>query len=144
MKALAIFFMIACVIAPVAAQEPVTPAADERIRWILASEQIKESLESPHEALRTQTLKNAIVLATLYRDKIDMTDQVRAITAVYEQTRSSAHRKLALAALQAIGGNRAHDFLARNSTQAETDEGRLIVASVLNDYYTTRSEFVSS
>ena len=139
MKKLAVLLLIVCCVMPVFAQEPATPPADEKVRWTLASEQIKHSLDSPSELIRTQTLKNMIVMATLYRDKVDMTVHTKLIRKVYEESTSRAHRKLALAALQAIGGYRAYDYMERNAGPADLEEGRMVVASVLNEYYTSRT-----
>lgn len=135
MKQLLAFCLLVLFAAPVLAQDSTPILADETVRWNLAVAQLETSLDSEYQAVREQTLKNAIVLATLYRDKVDLADQRSLLHKVYEESKSSKNRKLALALLQAIGGNRAQDFLARNTTQAEFDEGRLTVASVLNDYY---------
>ena len=139
MKKLAIFLLIVFCVAPVFAQESITPAQDEKVRWTLASEQIKRSLDSPNEQVRTQTLKNMIVMATLYRDKVDLSAHTNQVRRVYEGSTSRAQRKLSLAALQAIGGYRALDYMERNASPAEFEEGRMVVASVLNDYYTSRN-----
>ena len=138
MQKLIALFMMLLIAAPTLAQDQPVKIDNEKIRWTLAAKQIRVSLESANEAIVTQTLKNAIVLATLYRDKIDMTKHVRDLRSVYEKSESANHRALALAALQAIGGFRAYDFVSRNATNAEFEEGRMIVASVLNDYYTNR------
>ena len=138
MKKLVIFLLIVLCVPPVFAQEPKAPLEDEKVRWTLASEQIKVALDSPNELIRTQTLKNAIVMATLYRDKINMSVHTNLIRRTYEGSTSRAQRKLALATLQAIGGYRAYDYIERNASPAEFEEGRMVVASVLNDYFTSR------
>ena len=135
MKQLLAFCLLVLFAAPVLAQDSTPILADETVRWNLAIAQLETSLDSEYQSVREQTLKNAIVLATLYRDKVDLADQRSLLHKIYEESKSPKNRKLAVALLQAIGGNRAQDFLARNTTQAEFDEGRLTVASVLNDYY---------
>ena len=139
MKKLAVFLLILFCVTPVFAQEPVALANGDKIRWTLATEQIKLSLDSPNEMIRMQTLKNMIVMATLYRDKVDMSVHTKLIRETYEESTSRGQRKLALAALQAIGGYRAYDYIERNASPADFEEGRLVVASVLNDYFTGRN-----
>ena len=125
---------------PLAAQaqpdEPVTPEQ----KWMLVSTQLTENLNVPIDGIRTQTLKNTIVFATLYRDKVDMRRSERALRNVFETSPSSLNRKLAVAALQAIGNPYTADYLARNVTSAETEESRFLVASVLNEYYLSRAD----
>ena len=134
MKTLLLTFTFATLLAiPTLAQD--AQLAPDEVRWTLATVQVKVSLKNDQEAVKTQTLKNAIVLATLFRDKVDLSCTVRAISDVYENTTSASHRLLALAALQAIATRRAQDYVARNTTTEQSDEGRLVVASVLNDYY---------
>ena len=123
---------------PTLAQAQQTEYTDEQ-KWYLASAQLVASLESPIESVKTQSLKNAIIYATLYRDKIDLSQAVRPLRMVYEKDHRAAHRKLALAALQAIGNSRASDYLARHVTREESDEGRIVMASVLNDFYQSRT-----
>ena len=135
MKQLLAFCLLVLFAAPVLAQDSTPALANEAVRWNLAVAQLETSLDSEYQSVREQTLKNAIVLATLYRDKVDLAGERSLLNKIYEESKSPMNRKLALALLQAIGGNRAQDFLARNTTRAEFDEGRLTVASVLNDYY---------
>ncbi|MCY3615376.1 MAG: hypothetical protein OXH03_09845 [Bacteroidetes bacterium] len=135
MKQILAFSLLVLFAAPVLAQDSPPALANETVRWNLAIAQLETSLDSEYQSIREQTLKNAIVLATLYRDKVDLAGQRSLLHKIYEESKSPKNRKLAVALLQAIGGNRAQDFLARNTTQAEFDEGRLTVASVLNDYY---------
>lgn len=135
MKQLLAFCLLVLFAAPVLAQDSTPILADETVRWNLAIAQLETSLDSEYQSVREQTLKNAIVLATLYRDKVDLAGQRSLLRKIYEESKSPKNRNLALALLQAIGSDRAQDFLARNATQAEYDEGRLTVASVLNDYY---------
>lgn len=97
-----------------------------------------QSLESPIENVRTQALKNAIIFATLYRDKADLGNAVGVIREVYEEDGQTNH-KLALAALQAIGNYQTTTFLARYVTAEESEEGRVVMASVLNDFYLSRT-----
>ena len=106
----------------------------EAQQWMLAEAQLVETLQSPVVGVRTQALKNAIVLATLYRDKVDLSSAVSAIEQVYEDD-NAATRKLALAALQAIGDRWAAAYLARHVPPVEMEESRALVASVLNEYY---------
>ncbi len=140
MRKLAAFFLILLIATSALAQDRPAKFVEEDVRWALIAEQIRVSLESTHESIKTQTLKNVIVFATLYRDKIDLADQVRLLCNTYEKLDSAKHRRLTLAALQAIGSHRAYDFVLRNATKAEFEEGRLVVASVLNDYYLSRND----
>ena len=69
----------------------------------------------------------------------DLGAAVGAIREVYESDDRGTNRKLALAALQAIGDYRAVDYLARHVENAEADEGRALVASVLSEYYEAKA-----
>ena len=145
MKTLFALTLVALVASPAFAQEE-QPVITEEIRWTLAVVQVKASLESETDAVKAQTLKNAIVMATLYRDKADLSRAVGAIRKVHESSKNASHQRLALAALQVIDTIRARDYVQRNTTPEQFDEGRMIVASVLNDYYlsqTTSSEATS-
>ncbi len=110
----------------------------EAEQWRLAEVQLARSLESPIDNVRKQALKNAILFATLYRDKIDLSKVVGVIREVYEED-GQTNRKLALAALQAIGNYQTTTFLARYVTAEESEEGRVVMASVLNDFYLSRT-----
>lgn len=107
-------------------------------QWKLVAAQITSNLDMPNDNVRTQTLRNTIIFATLYRDKVDLRRCVPALRAVYEQDESATQRKLALAALTAIGGSGASNYLARHVHAAEAEEGRLVVASVLNEFFLSR------
>ena len=137
MKNLVAFALAFLLVAPVFAQDTPAETTDE-VRWVLATAQLEQSLENPQDAIRSQTLKNAIVLATLYTDKVDLSGTARSICKIYRNASSKDHRNLALAALQAIGSTRAKDCTMRNTTPAQYEEGRLTVASVLNDFYDAR------
>jgi len=139
MKRLTFVLPVVFCVAPVLAQAPVTPPAPEKVRWSLVSEQITQSLDSPNEQIRVQPPKNTIVMATLYRDKVDMAVHMKRIRRAHEEAASRAERKLALAALQAIGGYRAFDYMERNASPAEFEEGRMVMASVLSEYYNNRT-----
>lgn len=110
----------------------------EAKQWRLAEIQLAQSLESPIDNVRKQALRNAIIFATLYRDKADMSKAIGAIREVYEED-GPANRKLALAALQAIGNYQTTTFLTRYVTDEESEEGRVVMASVLNDFYLART-----
>ncbi len=125
---------------PVFAQNPASLLEDEKIRWNLAAAQIEVSLDSEYESVREQTLKNAIVIVTLYRDKINLANQGSLLKKIYVESKSAEHRNLAFALLQTIGGNRAQDYLARHATQAESDEVRMVLVTVLNDYFNSRQD----
>ncbi len=124
---------------PALAQAQEIDSYTEAQKWKLARIQLVETLESPVEGIREQSLKNAIIFATLYRDKVDLGGAVSAISEVYENDNRRVNRKLALAALQAIGDYRATDYLARHVEEAETEEGRALVATVLSEYYVAKA-----
>ena len=138
MRIIVVFAWVLLLGLPTLAQAQDVEPYTEAQQWRLAEVQLTQSLESPIENVRTQALKNAIIFATLYRDKVDLGNAVGAIREVYEED-GRANRKLALAALQAIGNNRAIIFLARYVTAEESEEGRIVMASVLNDFYLSRT-----
>ena len=139
MKTLTVFTLLLLLGLPTLAHAQKGNLYTEGQKWQLASLQMVSSLESSIDDVKTQSLKNAIIYATLYRDKVDLSGAVSALRTVYEKDKRANHRKLALAALQAIGNNRAADYLARHVTDAESDEGRLVMVSVLNDFYLSRT-----
>ena len=138
MKTIVAFAWVLLLGLPTLAQAQDVDSYTEAQQWRLAKAQLVQSLESPIDNVRTQALKNAIIFATLYRDKIDLGKAVGALREVYEED-GGAQSKLALAALQAISNNRAAIYLARHVTAEETEEGRVVMASVLNDFYLART-----
>ncbi len=138
MKTLFAFCFSAILALPIFAQDVASVLEDDGIRWNLAAAQIESSLDSEYQSVREQTLKNAIVLATLYRDKFDLSDDGVLLRKIYKESESHQNHKLALALLHTIGGFRAQELLTRNQTQAESDEVRLVLVSVLNEYYNSR------
>jgi len=135
MKNLFAFCFTALLAVPIFAQDVTPVLENEEVRWNLAIAQIETSLNSEYQAVREQTLKNAIIIVTLYRDKINLANQGSLLRKIYQESKSSENRHLALALLQTIGGNRAQDFLARNASESETNQVRITLASVLNDYF---------
>ena len=136
MKSIAVFALLLLLGLPTLARAQDTYTDDQK--WQLASLQVVESLESSIDDVKTQALKNAIIYATLYRDKVDLNRAVPALRTVYEKDARADHRKLALAALQAIGSSRAADYLARHVSEAEAETCRLVMVSVLNDFFQSR------
>lgn len=116
-------------------QESAVTDYESNAFWQLASKQVVLSLNSEYDRVRGQTLKNAIVFSTLYRDRVDLGAAVSSIAAVAKKDESSENRKLAMAALQAIGSFRAKQHLAELKGIPD-DEYRLLVATVINEYYT--------
>jgi len=139
MKAIVYFVLIAIFAIPSMAQDATAPITDE-LRWFLTTVQVQSSLEDAQDVARTQTIKNTIVLATLYRDKIDLSRSISALRKIHGQASSEKDRRLALAALQAIGTDLAREYVTLNATPEQYEEGRLVIASVLNDYYLAYTE----
>lgn len=96
--------------------------------------QLERSLESPLAMVRAQTLKNAVVFSTLYRERIDLTNAIPRIAEIAKNDESYQNRRLALATLHAIGSARANQHLAQLETMQE-DEYRSLVAGVISEYY---------
>ena len=136
MKPFLALCLTALFVLPVFSQNVASIIHDETARWNLATAQIETSLDSKYQSVREQTLKNAIVIVTLYRDKIDLSEEGSILRKVYEEAESVHHRKLALALLYTIGGDRVQQYLDLNSTEAESEQVRITLASVLNDYFT--------
>ncbi len=138
MKTLFALCFSALLAVPVFAQDVASILDDDNIRWNLAAAQIETSLDSEYQSVREQTLKNAIILATLYRDKFDLSDDGSLLRKIYRESESHENHKLALALLHTIGGTRVQEFLTHTTSQTESDEIRLVLASVLNEYYNSR------
>ena len=96
--------------------------------------QLERSLDSPLAMVRAQTLKNAVVFTTLYRERVDLTDAIPRIAEIAKNDESYQNRRLALATLRAIGSARANKHLARLESMQE-DEYRTLVAGVISEYY---------
>lgn len=107
---------------------------DSDVLWQLASKQVVLSLGSEYGHVRAQTLKNVIVFSTLYRNKVDLGAAVSAIASIAGKDESSERRRLAMAALQAIGSYRAKQHLT-DLNGIPDDEYRLVVATVINEYH---------
>lgn len=136
---LTLSLLVALVLAAAApaaqAQSQERSVYENDVVWQLAAEQVVRSLASEYDHVRGQTLKNVIVFATLYRDKVDVSPAVSAIADMAKNEVSSEHRRLAMAALQAIGSFRAKQHLAELKGIAD-DEYRTLVATVISEYYT--------
>ena len=131
------FIVLAVVAIVPAAQAQAQESAsyEDDVFWQLAAKQVVLSLDSENSHVRSQTLKNAIVFSTLYRDRIDLGVAVDAIAAVAADDEMSENRRLARCALQAIGSFRAKNHLARLQG-IEDEEYRTLVASVIFEYQT--------
>lgn len=125
---------------PALAQSKTTDSPVREHYWTLVSAQLGASLGAAESAVQPQALKNAIVFATLYRDKIRMQDHVRVLRGLADSSPSQANRRLAIAALQAIGNGRAVEYLSRHVSDAEAEAGRSLIASVLNELHESRSD----
>ena len=120
---------------------PIAAHAQDRVsytpetKWRYIELQLVETLESSVDGIRRQSLKNAVIFAMLYRDQVDLSRAVSAIRTVYEDDERASNRKLALAALQAIGSEWTKDYVVRHVAKAEIEQSRLVMASVLTEYY---------
>lgn len=111
---------------------------DDAVFQKLVTIQLVRSLESPLASIRSQSLKNAIVFTTLYREKIDLSSAISKIADVARNDESLSNRRMAVAALRAIGGYRADRYLAELEGMQES-EYRSLVAGVLSEYYEQRT-----
>ena len=139
MKTLVVFAFMAVIATPLVAQDT-EPKITEETRWILTAVQMQNSLEEAHSVSLTQTLKNSIVLSTLYRDKVDLTRSIPTLQKIHANATNPVDRRLALSALQAIGTYRALDYVERHTTEEEFKQGRMLIASVVNDFYLAHTD----
>ncbi len=121
---------------PIAAQAQGRVSYTPETKWRYIELQLVETLESSVDGIRSQSLKNAVIYATLYRDQVDLSSAVSAIRTVYED--DASNRKLALAALQAIGSEWAKDYVVRHVAKAEIEESSLLMATLLKEYYSEK------
>ena len=135
MKSIAMLVLVLLLGLPLAAHAQDRLFYTPETKWRYIELQLVETLESSVDGIRTQSLKNAVIFATLYRDQVDLSRAVSAIRTVYEDDERASNRKLALAALQAIGSEWAKDYVARHVPKAEVEESRLLMATVLTEYY---------
>ena len=124
-------------IAPAWSQNDLTPANPEQFDQ-LVSRQIVESLGSPHMQVRSQTLKNVIVYATLDFDRVDLPKLTETLAGVAETDESKSNRRLAVAALRSIDSWRARRHLAHLGGMADA-EYRSLVSGVLSEYHTMQT-----
>ena len=141
LKALFLFVPMLAVgftpIAPVWSQNDIVPT-DPNVLDQLVSRQIIASLQSPHAQVRSQTLKNVIVYATLDFDQIDLGGITALLAGVAEEDASKSNRRLAVAALRSIDSWRAKRHLSHLDGMGDT-EYRSLVASVLSEYHTIQT-----
>ena len=104
-------------------------------RWEAVRQQLVTSLESPYEGVRVQNIKNAIYYATFYRDRIDLSQAVKPLIAICDDDERQAEHMTALAALQAIGGGEAQQYLTSHVAGERAREVRRTMLAVLSDYY---------
>ncbi len=121
-------------IAPAWSQNDIVPT-DPNVLDQLVSRQIIASLQSPHAQVRSQTLKNVIVYATLDFDQIDLGGITALLAGVAEEDASKSNRRLAVAALRSIDSWRAKRHLMHLDGMGDV-EYRSLVASVLSEYHT--------
>ena len=121
-------------IAPAWSQNDLVPK-DPNVLDQLVSRQIIASLQSPHAQVRSQTLKNVIVYATLDFDQIDLGGITALLAGVAEEDASKSNRRLAVAALRSIDSWRAKRHLMHLDGMGDV-EYRSLVASVLSEYHT--------
>ncbi len=133
MKSIAMLVLVLLLGLPIAAHAQDRVSYTPETKWRYIELQLVETLESSVDGVRTQSLKNAVIYATLYRDQVDLSSAVSAIRTVYED--DASNRKLALAALQAISSEWAKDYVVRHVAKAEVEESRLVMATVLTEYY---------
>ncbi len=133
MKSIAMLVLVLLLGLPIAAHAQGRVSYTPETKWRYIELQLVETLESSVDGIRSQSLKNAVIYATLYRDQVDLSSAVSAIRTVYED--DASNRKLALAALQAIGSEWAKHYVARHVPKAEVEESRLVMATVLTEYY---------
>ncbi len=136
MKSIAMLVLVLLLGLPIAAHAQGRVSYTPETKWRYIELQLVETLESSVDGVRTQSLKNAVIYATLYRDQVDLSSAVSAIRTVYED--DASNRKLALAALQAIGSEWAKDYVVRHVAKAEIEESRLVMATVLTEYYAAK------
>ncbi len=135
MKSIAMLVLVLLLGLPIAAHAQSRVSYTPETKWRYIELQLVETLKSSVDGIRAQSLKNAVIYATLYRDHVDLSSAVRAIRTVYEDDERASNRKLALAALQAIGSEWAKHYVARHVPKAELEESRLVMATVLTEYY---------
>ncbi len=107
--------------------------------WDNLEAQITQSLDSPVEQIRDESLQNLIFFSTNYGDRVDFTYAVDKIFDIYENAPLEARRTLALVALHAVGNEYAMQRLSR---VVETEPSARIqkhAQAVLADFYGRRT-----
>ncbi len=134
---LALFALVLVTTVPAAHGQPratkVVPYGEQTFRHLM-SVQLERSLDSPLAMVRAQTLKNALVFSTIYRDRIDLNSAVAKIAKIAKSDENAQNRRLAVAALRAIGSHKANRHLSELVPMQE-DEYRSLVAGVISEYF---------
>ncbi len=107
--------------------------------WDNLEAQITQSLDSPVEQIRDESLQNLIFFSTNYGDRVDFTYAVDKIFDIYENAPLEARRTLALVALHAVGNEYAMQRLTRSVDFESSERIRTLARAVLADFYGRRT-----
>lgn len=136
MKRVVMFSLLLMLAVPAMSQSEVS-RHDSPEWWENVSKQNIKLLESPITGMRAQALKNSIYLSKFHAEQISFDAAVRPIIRVYERDTDPTVRKLALAALESIGSNRARNYIATHVPGEKAQETHELIAAVLNEYTDT-------
>lgn len=112
-----------------------SPSADrDQLWWSNLNQQLNTSMDSPVEAILTQTMQHIVFFGTYHRDKVNFNPTVPKLLYLYEYHSDEAMRTLALAALHAVGDEIAMERLMFLVEDEPSERLRMLTRRALSDY----------
>lgn len=133
--AIGLFLALAFGIAPLTYAQSVEQASVvmDDLEWTMLGYQLAESLESPIDQIKEQSLQHITFFATNYSNKVDLDIAVPELLKIYESDKED-YRILALTALHAIGNTEAMAFLSDSVQDEQSTRVRELTLAALAEY----------
>lgn len=148
---LALFALLLLGATPAQAQVPTTPepalvnqhiadtyAERSPAWWNALGRQLTLTLDKPHAQVEVHALQNVIFFATHYRAQVKLNDAAPKLIEIYRWHPEREFRLMALAALHAIGDERAMETLGELLRREPNGPVRRLTVAALNDHYNHR------
>ncbi|HET6566653.1 MAG TPA: hypothetical protein VFG50_01730 [Rhodothermales bacterium] len=133
MKRLLLLSLTLLITLPAFSQSPKYPYGSDGW-WRNVSNQTITILSSPVPSVRTQALKNCIYYVTYHPDRITLEKAVKPIIKLHQRDSDPYVRKLAVAALEAIGDMSAKRYLAMAVSPDEARASHQLIVEVLDEF----------
>ncbi|MEM1125904.1 MAG: hypothetical protein AAGI71_04580 [Bacteroidota bacterium] len=116
-----------------AAQGPYAEKSDAW--WAQLGDQLTESINSPVEQVKVQTIRHIIFFSANHSDKVNLDGTVPVLLRMYDGSADEKHRVLALAAIDAIGSNSAMEYLAQQVETERSEKVQRMMVAMLNNHF---------